>query len=607
MATKTQDTEALFPPLPEDLAALDDEALATLLKEFNAAAELIDAEDAEFTKGLEADEIVSQYTAGLESMEAIAAEQQERSKAVETYQATKNELAERRKALLGETSDEDAEDADGDEDAEATATDAKAQAKAEEKVDEEIDELAAETDKPESSETSESAEGKAELTAAGTVRMRRTAPPTPADRGRQSKGAILVASSAVDGYRAGTALDPMTYADAVAKTAQRAGRVSKHEHGREERVLIASASFEFPENRVLHAKDWEANSEKIRDVVPESVPGMPGMPLNHATLVASGGLCAPLEPIYTMPNFASQARPVRDALPSFRAARGGVNVPTATYIGDITTAITVITEEEDAQGGTFATKSCQALDCPPYTETAVTVIAHCREYGNLVSMTWPEKIAHENALTMAAHARTAESYLLDRIKALSLNVTNGAETLGAMIYLVDAIVKARFGIIGRLRMNENARFRALLPFWVPEMLALDTVQTSDGTRFTSRAQLVTYLRDRGIEPAFYLDSPSTGTTQLPDAAQTAAAIDSLPDNVQWALYPEGAFLHLDAGSLELGLVRDSTLNSTNDHQLFGESFENVARIAPQQATYWITSDLCANGMLAPAGTARTCD
>ena len=48
-------------------------------------------------------------------------------------------------------------------------------------------------------------------------------------------------------------------------------------------------------------------------------------------LVASGGLCAPLTPIYSMPNFATEEEPVWDALPVFRAARGGVNVPTATY------------------------------------------------------------------------------------------------------------------------------------------------------------------------------------------------------------------------------------------------------------------------------------
>jgi len=302
---------------------------------------------------------------------------------------------------------------------------------------------------------------------------------------------------------------------------------------------------------------------------------------------------------------------VRDSLPSFQAARGGVNVPAASIVGDVSSAagslsITVITEANDALGGTFATKSCLDLTCPAYTETAVTVISHCREYGNLNARAWPEKIAHENDLTMAAHARAAEGYLLDRIKAQSVNVTNGAETLGALIYLVDAIVKAKFGIMGRLRMDRGARFRALLPYWVPSMLALDTVQTIDGNRFTTEAQLVSYLRGLGIEPTFYLDSPSVGT-QLPDSTQTAAAIDPLPDTVQWALFPEGAFIHVDGGSLELGIVRDSTLNSTNDYQIFGETFENVALIGPAQSAYWVTSDLCASGQFPPAGTARTCD
>jgi hypothetical protein len=207
---------------------------------------------------------------------------------------------------------------------------------------------------------------------------------------------------------------------------------------------------------------------------------------------------------------------------------------------------------------------------------------------------------------MAALSRTSETFMLDRIKALSINVTNGAETLGALIYLVDAIVKARFGIVGRFRMPRNATFRALLPYWVPSMLALDNVQTQFD-RFRTEEQLVAYLRSHNIEPTFYLDTPSTDTTQLPDSAQTAAAIDSLPDNVQWALNPDGAFLGIDAGSLELGIVRVSTLNATNDFQVFGERFRNLVRIAPAQAAYWVTSVLCASGQFPPAGTARTCD
>jgi hypothetical protein len=283
-----------------------------------------------------------------------------------------------------------------------------------------------------------------------------------------------------------------------------------------------------------------------------------------------------------------------------------VNVPAATYIADITTAISSISEANDALGGTFATKSCQDLTCPAYTETAIQILAHCREYGNLNARAWPEKIAHENALTMQALARTSEEFMLDRIKALSVNVTNGLETLGALIYLVDAIVKSKFGIAGRLRMPANARFTALLPSYTLDLLLLDTIQTQFD-RFRSKGEIEAYLRGAGIDPVYYLDTPTTGTTQLPDSAQTAAAIDGLPDNVQWAIFPQGAFLGIDSGTLELGIVRDSTLNSTNDFQVFGERFRNVARIAPAQAAYWVTSDICASGQFPPAGTVRTCD
>jgi hypothetical protein len=246
------------------------------------------------------------------------------------------------------------------------------------------------------------------------------------------------------------------------------------------------------------------------------------------------------------------------------------------------------------------------MTCPDYTETAVQILAHCRSYGNLNARAWPEKIAHENALTMAALSRTTETFLLERIKALSVNVTNGLTTLGALIYVIEAIVESRFGIIGRLRMPRETRFRVLLPYWVPDMLMLDTINTQFD-RFRSKEELVAYLRASGIDPVFYLDGAFTaGDSQLPDATQGAGVLDELPATIQWALFPEGAFLGIDMGVLELGIVRDSVLNATNDFQVFGERFRNVALIAPQQAAYWVTTTYCANGNFPPAGTSIDC-
>ena len=182
--------------------------------------------------------------------------------------------------------------------------------------------------------------------------------------------------------------------------------------------------------------------------------------------------------------------------------------------------------------------------------------------------------------------------------------------LGALIYLVDAIVKAKFGIMGRFRMPARARAsRRYIPYWVPDMLVLDTIQTTRSTASARKGELVGYLRSdwastrcststrprTGHDPAPRRDADGCGDRL---AARTTCSGRS---------HPQGAFIGMDMGSLELGIVRDSTLNSTNDFQIFGERFRNLARVAPAQAAYWVTSDLCAVGQFPPAGTARTCD
>ena len=421
----------------------------------------------------------------------------------------------------------------------------------------------------------------------------------------QATGAPLVAAAGLQEVRAGAVMDRGTLANAYKITATRRGKPSKSASGVEERILIAAAQFPFPEDRVLVAGDYEENANKIAAKIPNYIPGLNGR-LRGDALVASGGLCAPLEPIYTMPNFASTARPVRDALPSFQADRGGVNVPAVTYIADIDTAITVIEESEDALGGTFATKSCQLLDCPAYTEVPVTIISHCREYGNLNAMAWPEKIAHENDLTMAAHARSAENYLLDRIKALSINVTQAGvgSQMNAFGSIVHAVTKGVAAIRFRLRADTSTRFRLLMPAWIGDLLAADNALMAED-RYQSQRQLTAALEKYGVSISYFLD-PVTGGTSQGWGAEEAGALDDFPDDVQYALFVEGEFIHVDSGSLELGLVRDSTLNSTNDFQLFGETFENVARLGPEQGALWITQDICPNGVFPALGTALTC-
>lgn len=595
MSEKTPD--GLFPELPEDLAAVSDEDLASLLTEHEKAIELIKEDDAEFLRDLDGSAVIAQLQEGVKQLQTLRAETDVRSAAHETYLNDKAKI-------IAEL--DPADEPKDEETAEAEPLEVVAES-----------EEPAPADEGDGDETEVVEEKELVLAAAPPApRYSRTPPPAPSPSRvpvitQAETGASLVAAGEMS-LKYKDPLDTSSLAHLVRDAAVHHGPhpkidpPGKYRFGGPEHK-IAHAEFAFPSERDLTG-DVDSDIEKIREVLPEYVTfmGRNGGTAGEA-LTASGGLCAPLTPIYSMPNFATTEEPVWESLPVFRAARGGVNVPDATSIGDITTAISSISEANDQAGGTFATKSCQALVCPDYTETAVQILAHCREYGNLNARAWPEKIAHENALTMAALSRTSEDFMLERIKALSVNVTNGVETLGALIYLVDAIVKARFGIIGRFRMPRNTRFRALLPFYALDLLLLDTIQTQFD-RFRSKEELNAYLRSAGIDPVYYLDGAfAAGDSQLPDASQAAGALDGLPNTVQWALFPEGAFLGIDMGVLELGIVRDSTLNSTNDFQVFGERFRNVARIAPQQATYWVTTDWCPTGQFPPAGTARACE
>ncbi len=598
--------EELFPALPEDIKALSDTELASLVEDHESAKDLIAKEDENFLGERSAEEILAQLEKGGNQYQLLLEESALREKAHENYEAEKAEKLAAFEAKTGTEEDDKPEgDSEGD-GGEETEEAAELEVVAEE---EQVEEPAEERELVLAS-ADPSTETVTETLPA--MRFSRTPPAPKADRIPAEEPATVGTPLLASGEFSIDYKEPLareSLGELVLQAATHYGPhpkvdpVGKYRFGGPE-TKIAKATFDFPEERTL-SDSADENAHKLRELLKPDGLGSPA-------LTASGGLCAPAEPFYSMVNFASTAEPVWDSLPVFAARRGAINVPTSTYIADIVVnsaggAITSISEANDALGGTFATKTCQDLDCPDYTETAVNIIAHCREYGNLNARSWPEKINHENELTMAALARTSEMFILERIKALSINVTSGAATLSALTYLVDAIAKSQFGIRGRFRMPREARFVALLPEVILDMLLVDAVQNAYD-RYKTRGELDAFLRSTGIDPVYYKDGAFlAGDSMQPDAAQGAGTLESWPNTFQWALFPQGAFLGIDMGVLELGIVRDSTLNATNDFQVFGERFRNVARIAPAQAAYWETTTLCAVGTFPPAGTARTCE
>lgn len=596
--------EGLFPKVPSDITKLSDKELSDLLAEYEHRAGLVQAEDEEFLAGRTAEAVLEAFREAKDTILSLRAEVTARDEAAERYAEEKEAIS---AELKGETPVAE-EETPAEEEPASDEKPAGEEAPVDEEppAEEEPEAVVAGDREPVLVASAE--ETPAEP--APPARVRRVpmpAPervPVPVEDSEHELS--FVASGFMPGTPPGSKLKTkQELGQAISAVARSVGRPAKRSDGIEERFLVASLDYssKYPEERFLRHDALASNAEKVQAVYEMFM----GSPEAAASLVASGGICAPPVNIYTIPQLATNARPVRDALPNFRAERGGINVPTPETIGEVGGAITVITESEDADGGTFATKHCLDMSCPDFTTTHVTIISHCREFGNLNAMSWPEKVAFDNELTMAGHARIAEQYLLDRIKAQSVNVTTGADTLGALIYLVDAIEKAEFGIRSRLRLPSEARFTLLAPRVLLDLLVVDTV-SNQFDRYRTEADLRAYLASIGVDVSWYLDTPSSGVAQIQTTDEANnSVLEGFPGTIQLAFFPSGTFLHLDMASLELGIVRDSTLNSTNDFQIFGESFENVALVGPQQAAYWINVNLCPTGTFPPAGTARSCE
>jgi hypothetical protein len=111
----------------------------------------------------------------------------------------------------------------------------------------------------------------------------------------------------------------------------------------------------------------------------------------------------------------------------------------------------------------------------------------------------------------------------------------------------------------------------------------------DGTLSVSESEINGYLANSNVTLTPTLDGTVFGS-------QGATALLEFPDSFVWYLFAEGSFLFLDGGTLDLGIIRDSSLVGTNDYKMFVETFENVAFVGIESLK--ITSTINVNGVAA---------
>lgn len=378
----------------------------------------------------------------------------------------------------------------------------------------------------------------------------------------------ITASADVPGFALGQELpDALAVGEAMTKRIESLRNVRG---GDGEQVVVASIRLtDVPDTRHLKNADPDGNYRKVMDV------------MKPTAITAAGGVCAPLDVRRDFFGGGVTDRPVRDALASFTADRGGIRFVTSPTLGQVEGAVGIWTVQNDTDAADPASvleKPVLRVDCPPEVVVNTQAVTVGMVFGNMQARAYPELVARNTDLAMVAHARVAEQQLLAQIGALSLHVTTPAQVVGAARHVLVQCDKAAAAYRNRHRTG-GIPLRAIFPTWFKDLLRADIALQMPGgaidTFALADAVIDSWFAARNINVTWALDGESG---QDYAAQPDASVLQAFPETVIWYLFVEGTFLFLDGGTLDLGIVRDSTLNAKNDYQTFVETFEAVAKV-----------------------------
>lgn len=395
----------------------------------------------------------------------------------------------------------------------------------------------------------------------------------------------LIASADMPGLSAGSFVDLEEFAKAASRKMSAVMQSRNGANG--EKIHFGSVQFDYPEDRQLSLEDHIGNTEKIEAVTsPEA-------------LTAAGGICGPVGADYTVAGVSNDARPVRDSLAQFQAARGGVRFVRPFTLAAIEAqspnSVGVWTAANDANPSSPTTKPHATFTCQTVQEVLVNAITSIAQIGNFQARSFPEQVENFLETIAANHARVAESTLLAAITTGSTATTTALNVLGATRDVFPAIDRAASAIRYRHRMAQGAPMRLMYPMWFNDEIRADLMRQMPGDRTyaVTDAEIADMWRARNINVTLVQDSETSASPLQGYVTQGVGTLLPFPSKVIAHLFPEGSWMFVDGGELNLGMVRDSTLNATNDAQFFAETFENVAFRGVESLK--LTIDVCASG------------
>jgi hypothetical protein len=397
----------------------------------------------------------------------------------------------------------------------------------------------------------------------------------------------ITASVDIPGIEAGTSLDLDTLVSSVQRRAKvmPVSRTGDTSGG----AIVATVQQQFE-----HTVDDRTSPAQMDELV-----AFLTSQDKQQALVAGGGWCAPSELTYNFFNIATSDGLID--LPTVGISRGGIKYPVSPSMADVQLAPFVsgfsnasvpwLWTETDDQATVTGTpnKPCYRIPCPSFSETRLECYGVCVTAGNLTDDAYPELTANTLRLVMTAHAHAMNTRLIATMVGLSSAAVTGGELTGAaaasdpVTQILGATELAAIDYREKYAMAGDSVLEVVFPRWVKAVIRAALRHRVAVTEFDETdAEIVALFGGLNVRAQFVADWQVRGAGQF----GTATAMTAWPVTLDFMLYAAGTFIKGNGLTLDLGVVRDSTLNAENDFTAaWSEECHLVARVGHESKIY----------------------
>lgn len=369
----------------------------------------------------------------------------------------------------------------------------------------------------------------------------------------ERRSSVLVASADIPGYVQGGQIHSMQQ---LVRAMQAKAKTLPVSRGNGQRQHVAQLQ-----------RNYTHTFDKTMDL--DEMSALLELATNPQALIAAGGWCAPGEISYDFYNIVCIDGLVD--LPTVGLNRGSLSWPVSPSFGDISALPGVVwtwtnTMDIAAATGTAQSgvKPCVRVPCPDYVNGTADCDGMCVTVGNLTNDAFPELIANHLRLVEAIHAHYVNSRVIAQLISAANSTavgTIGTDEPAAKVVLGSAALQRR-DYIEKYSMCGDAVIENIYPRWALDVMREDMkyVTGVSDAMAVSNDTLADWLDMRNIRAQFVADWQVRATGKPGNGTPSTA----WPTTLQFLTYPAGTFFRGNGMNLDLGVVRDSTLNETND-------------------------------------------